>query len=383
MINLCIQSDCTGCGACYNSCPKHAISMIEDTYGFIIPQINHNICIECHQCVKSCPVLNPISKHNAVQHPIAAISKDKKTLIKSSSGGIFSLLAQWILDLGGVVYGVVMDEQFNVFHQEATTINAISPMRGSKYVQSNTKETFNAVKKHLKEGKKVLYSGTPCQIAGLRQFLHNVNMENLYCIDIVCHGVPANKMFKTYIRKLAQRKHYHIKDIKDPKFRNYLKWDSGYNFFYTIDYRENICHNVDNLYLSLFLKSYIYRESCYHCTYATPERVGDITIADFWGIGTRTPFLHNVENGCSLILPNTKKGEVLFKAISPMIEYELRDWDEAFKVNHQLYKSTKKPAKRDLAIKLLYHRPLLYTYIRIYMTPRFILRIIKNKIKKL
>lgn len=380
MITLCKYEDCTGCGACYNACPKEAICMREVDNGFIHPVIDHDKCIECKLCIKSCPVLTPVEKYPAVKAPIAGINRNVAELTKSSSGGMFSVLADYVLDKGGVVFGAVMGDNGYVFHAMAETTESIAPMRGSKYVQCDTKKTFAEVKQCLKDGKTVLYTGTPCQIAGLRAYLGKTDTANLLCVDIVCHGVPANKMFRTYLEKLSQKKGFSLNDIKEIRFRNYEKWGGFYLLLLLFDGTTILCEKEDNVYLSLFLHSYIYRENCYHCQYATHERVSDITIADFWSIGKKSEFKYDTSRGCSLILPNSEKGKQVFEEIKDRIDSEQRTWEEADLTNHQLYRPAFQPKQRLKAIRAIYNNSLTETYNCIYNTPYIRLRRLAGRI---
>ena len=189
MIKLCSQDTCTGCGACYNICSRKAINMSQDAEGFLYPIINVTLCVECGLCEKICPILHPLGKYKPADVPIAAISKDQFIVKESSSGGVFSVLSKYILENEGLVYGATMDEIYNIYHTVVHNELELARLRGSKYVQSNTLETFREVKTYLKGHRKVLYCGTPCQIAGLRNYLGNIDTEHLYTIDLICHGV--------------------------------------------------------------------------------------------------------------------------------------------------------------------------------------------------
>ena len=379
-MELCKKADCTGCGACYNACPRQAIQMIEDHEGFLFPSIDSHKCVDCQLCTKACPVLFPVRKHPAVRRPIAAIAKDMSILTKSSSGGMFSLLAERFINDGGVVYGAVMEKNGYVHHVHCDSPAGIAPMRGSKYVQSNTELTYSSVKAHLKAGYKVMYTGTPCQIAGLRKYLGASDTSNLLCVDIVCHGVPSNAMFRMYLQRVCAKKGVNVDDIVEIRFRNYEKWGGFYLLLLLFDGRIIICERQDNIYLSLFLQSYTYRESCYHCSYASHERVSDVTIADFWSIGAKSEFVYDTSKGCSLLLLNTKKGERMLSEIGDRMYHEQRTWDEADLTNHQLYRPAILPKRRSQAIKSMNADPLDKTYDLIYNTPYLRIRRLVGKI---
>ncbi len=347
MIELCSKIDCTGCGACYNVCPKQAISMQYDAEGFLHPEIDHELCIECKLCQKSCPILTPVNKHTRVDGPLAVVAKSKELCQKSSSGGMFSLLASWILQQGGVVFGAVWTSDNRVIHQKATNETELAALRGSKYLQSDTALTYKEVKACLKDNKLVLYTGTPCEIAGLYGFLEKMDKTRLYTADLVCHGVPSALSFQLYLEKLAKKKKVNVADFNNYSFRNLKGWDI------TPSYKigENVFVENEpiakNLYMMLFLTSRLHRKSCYNCRYTTPERIGDITIADFWGIGDERPFAYDTKQGCSLVLVNTGKGQQLFDEITPNLNYDKREWSEALVQNHQLHISSSCPKDRN------------------------------------
>ncbi len=362
MIELCHKTDCTGCGACYNICPKGSISMEFDNEGFLCPKIEQESCIECGRCQKACPVLHPLSKHNRVEKPLAVVSLSDEVRQKSSSGGMFSLLASWILEHKGVVFGAAMDDNYNVYHCAAETETDLAILRGSKYAQSNTLLTFRDVKRHLNDGRYVLYTGTPCQIAGLYRFLGKTDMSRLYTADLVCHGVPSVKSFRLYISKLSEKLHVNKHEIADFRFRELEKWGVTPSFRFKGSKERHLLTPQENLYMRLFLTSRLHRKNCYHCIYATPERVGDITMADFWGIGEDKPFDYDVSSGCSLILLNSEKGEKLFSELSIKLYAEAREWSEALRYNTQLHSTSVCPKDRNEVFYYLQH----YDYDKIY-----------------
>lgn len=367
MIELCAVKDCTGCAACYNSCPKQAIAMRQDTEGFLRPIINHSICIECHLCQKSCPVINSVSKNKRADKPIALVCNDTDILYASSSGGMFSLVAKWIFEHKGVIFGVIMDSTNCICHVSAENVQEIVTMRSSKYVQSEIGLTYQQVKTLLTNRKYVLFTGTPCQIAGLRNYLGGKNVEKLLTIDLVCHGTPSNKMFITYLSKLSQALKINYADIKNFSFRQERTWGITPRFEYAG--KEMLLTGWKNLYMYLFLSSRLHRPCCYECQYATQQRVGDITLGDFWGIGLNKPYGHEVKHGCSLVLLNSEKGKHLFDEICNNAYYEYREWSEALKQNTQLYRSSVRPKDREKAIQSLFENDIESTYNIFFNTP--------------
>lgn len=205
MIRLCDKTDCTGCGACYNACPKRSISMEKDVEGFLYPRIDTQTCVECGACQMACPVLTPLDKHRRAEYPLAVVAVSDEIRRKSSSGGMFSLFSSSILSCGGIVYGAAFDKDYRVCHRSARDEKELEPLRGSKYAQSDVELTFREVRESLRVGRDVLYTGTPCQIAGLYRFLGKRDVSRLYTVDLVCHGVPSVKSFQLYLSRLAEK----------------------------------------------------------------------------------------------------------------------------------------------------------------------------------
>ena len=383
MVEICDTNDCTGCGACYNACPRVAISMQHDDEGFLRPVIDAGLCIDCHLCTRVCPANNPVTKHERVGKPIAAIAADMATVKRSSSGGMFSTIAEHIFADGGVVYGVVMDEGNVAHHTVARNIDELAPMRSSKYMQSDTRQTYRSVKQDLKRGVPVLYTGTPCQIAGLLNYLGNTDRSRLVTADVVCHGTPSAKMYISYLHKLADYRHIQYENIKDFNFRQTDTWDIVPVFYLNGD--KITLQRAENLYMRLFLSGRLHRPCCYHCPYATTGRISDITIADFWGIGEKMAFHYDTKAGCSLVLPNSDKGKELFAQISGKLHYEYRSWEEALKYNHQLHPPSRQPRDRATAIKAVLGSDSIerVNYIMFNSPAKLLQRIIRKILRKL
>lgn len=329
------KEDCCACGACLNICHKQAITMEEDECGFLYPKIDEDICINCGACTRVCAFQNT-EEYNSPIRCYAAVSRDKDQVKLSASGGIFSALATKTINDGGVVFGAAFKDDWTVKHCTADSISKLKALQGSKYVQSDTGKTFSEVKEYLKEGRKVLYSGTPCQIAGLKEYLGK-DYDNLLTIDIVCHGVPSNKMFKEYIKILEEK---HGGKLTSFSFRDksfgWGKFSSA-----VIKSKKISLWESDSSYLYYFANASSFRENCYKCKYAGEHRPGDLTIGDYWGIDIQHPEYigrkgWNASEGISLIVVNTNKGLSELKSTESYIDYKESDFEMIALGNAQL-----------------------------------------------
>lgn len=345
------KSKCTGCHACYSICPKQCISMQADENGFLYPKIDKEKCIECGLCEKACPLLNE-KKQNDGGSAYACINTNDRARMKSSSGGVFSLLAENIIENGGSVLGAAFDENLDVSHIEIRKKEELDLLRGSKYVQSRIGESYKKVKEYLESGRLVLFSGTPCQIGGLKNYL-NKDYENLLTVDIICHGVPSPSVWQKYLGYL-KKVCGSAADCKSlPTFRD--KSEGWKRYAVYIILRNGNCiseyHN-DNLFMKSFLKNYSLRDSCYNCYYKTVERESDITLADFWGVEVVAPDMFD-DKGTSLVFVNSDKGNKIFERIADKMIYRSVDVSEAVKYNSAAYMSVPKPKHREEFLKKL------------------------------
>jgi len=335
MIKINKKEDCCGCHACMNACPKNAIEMVEDEKGFRYPKIDKSKCINCGLCEKVCPILNVNSSNNKPK-AYAAKNNDDKIRLNSSSGGLFYLLADYILSKKGVVYGASFDHNFDVEHIEVSTKKDLNRIMTSKYVQSNIKDTYKKAKNNLDEGRFVLFTGTPCQIEGLLLYLRK-DYEKLYTQDIICHGVPSPQVWRKYISG---------KKIQEVNFRNK---DNGWvNYNYLINAKDNnYCnnHKYDN-YSKSFLSNYILRDSCYKCKFKKYNRLSDITLGDLWGANNIIPEMDD-DKGTSLLIIHSKKGEELFDKIKSNCSYKKIDLDQAVEYNSAYITSVSKPKNME------------------------------------
>lgn len=333
MLNINFEK-CTGCGACLQKCPKKCITWQEKEFGFKYPYIDKVNCINCKLCEEVCP----IEKENIIgftQKAFAVINKSRDILLDSSSGGMFTSAAKKILSSNGAVYGCLL-ENFVAKHVRITSIDQLPKIRGSKYIQSDTKSTFSQVEKDLKENKNVLYVGTPCQIAGLNAFLGQ-EYPRLLTADIVCHGVGSQKYFDRYIEwvKLENGKIEELK-FRDKEFGKALI-GCGVGSI-TVKGKRGLVkrplYAFMSYYYKYFLKGDIYRNSCYVCKYANLNRPADITMGDFWGVEKlKLPLTINL--GCSLLIINSRKGEKFVESLEDIDKVSVPIKD-AIRGNNQL-----------------------------------------------
>ncbi len=335
-IKLCNKADCTGCLACLNACKKAAIDKIYDERGFVYPIIAYDRCVSCGACLKVCPIIdNKLQLNPQPQNVYAVWSNNKDVVADSSSGGFFSTLSLYVLENGGIVFGAAFDEDLNLHHVEIKNYKDLFKLRGSKYLQSDIDYCYRKVKERLKEGHLTLFSGTPCQISGLKKFL-NRDFDNLITLDMLCHGVPSNRVFKDYISDLEQS---YGSAIKTYKFRH-KKWSwYRYNTYAKFNNgREYIRKWGQDFFSRGFLQNFYLRNSCYNCRFCQTNRPSDITMADFWGYKSVNKADINKDKGISLILINTPKGDWYFEKIKSQLSCFERTIEDAKNGNPALYK---------------------------------------------
>lgn len=335
------KEQCCGCSACANVCPKQSITMNEDEEGFLYPTVDYELCINCGLCEKVCSFKKTEEKNSVSQsYGCNAISDDIRK--RSSSGGVFSLLAKYIISQGGVVFGTAMTNDCkSAFLLKIQTEDEISRLSGSKYFQSEVGNSFQEAKKELEQGRMVLFTGTPCQINGLKLFL-NKDYENLFCMDIICHGVPSPKLWKKYITDFEEKHKGKVTSV------NFRCKDVSWNDFGMKEFLHKSAvytPKSEDPFMQMFLKNYCLRPSCYACD-AKKYKLADITIGDFWGVENVLPDLSD-DKGTSLVLIRTEKGAKLFKAIKGSVKYDLCEYESAVKRNSAEYKSVEKPPQRE------------------------------------
>lgn len=344
-MELCDKELCTGCGACYLGCAKSAITMHTNNKGFLYPIIDESKCIECGKCRRICPILNVKIKENIEdKKTYACWSKDSNLRAISTSGGVFTNIAKYILSKDGVVFGAKFDENFKVIHDECKNLNELKDFRGSKYVQSEIGDSYLKAKKYLDNKVLVLFTGTPCQIAGLNSFLGK-EYSNLLTMDIVCHGVPSPLIFSDYIKYIEEKKGDKIKNIS---FR--YKKPSWSVFSMKIDFQKSNSYIRDKYkdpYLVGFLSDYYLRDSCHNCKFTNLDRAGDITVSDYWQYKSYSKSMRNNEKGISMVMINNSKGKEVFDIISKELVYEERSLKDAVGSNSSLSRSYPKNKKSD------------------------------------
>lgn len=319
MIKITDNHDCCGCTGCASICSHGAISMQADNEGFLYPKINTSLCSDCGLCERVCPIIQRDRVEPSASPLIvfALHNKQEETWHNSSSGGVFAALVEYCIKRGGIVYGAEYDDEFVVIHRGENTIEGALKFRGSKYVQSDLRGIYREIRKHLTHGREVLFSGTPCQVEGLKCFLLK-SYDNLTTVDILCHGVPSPRLFSEYIKYVRQHSISSLVGInmKDKTFgwgyqnlRLYFK--NGYSEFNT---------PMSNLWNRIFYGHVGNRPSCHECRFTNMYRPGDLSIGDFWGIEKSYPEFVS-ENGVSLLLVNSGKGKAVWNSIDSEFDF--------------------------------------------------------------
>lgn len=309
MIQINNPADCCGCTACASICAHDAIKMEPDALGFLYPKVDKDKCVDCGLCEKVCAFNDNYDTSLNLEKPIVygARHKDMNEVETSRSGAAFIAISDYILEQGGVVYGAGYTDHFRVVHKRATTKEERDEFKGSKYVQSDMTGVFRQVKQDLRDGLTVLFSGTPCQTSGLNSYIGKRLRENLFLVDIVCHGVPSPYMWRDYIAYLEKKQGSPIVWVN---FRDKQKygWAAHHETF-----KFKMGGKMSFTYL--FYKHIMFRKSCGNCHFTNTKRPSDITIADFWGWEKTNPNFNADNKGCSLVLLNTEKGRKLFEAV--------------------------------------------------------------------
>ncbi len=357
---ICEKQNCFGCYACYNICPKKAIQMIENSNGYVYPKIDENKCINCNLCKKVCQG-NKKNQNNLynIGKCYSAYAKESEIQENSTSGGIATVISRYFVNNNGVVYGAYFNSVTNnVEHIRCIDSYDIEKIKGSKYIQSNMNMVYKNVKEDIEKNKKVLFIGTPCQISGLMYFLNFKRFENLFTIDLLCHGISNKKNLSEDIE---------IKNLKNIKFRK--------NTEYCIEakYQNNDIINVnfkDSVFLNLFLNSYLLRPTCDKCQFSKTKRIGDISLGDFWKLNSKNIKDKAIKNGISIILVNSEKGRKILNLVKNDIYIFEEDLQEAQKNNEALKE------KKDVSIKIQ-----IFRILGNFLGPKMVYKILKIKRK--
>lgn len=344
MIDHAPNCNCTGCSACVNACPVDAIAFVPNDKGFLVPNVDERKCIMCKKCIAVCPSLAPLQKEGYREPTVfAAWNKDEAIRVDSTSGGVFSALAEAIIDRGGYVVGAEYDGEFGVHHTIISNQKGIRKQRQSKYTQSDLGLVFRDVKKLLDAGSLVLFCGTPCQSAGLQKYLKK-DYEKLFCCDFICRGVISPKVYRKFLVDICpsesslQKVHFKNKDFGWNRFSTKLTFGDG--SFYQKD-------RHDDYYMRGYLRHNLYlRDCCYQCDYKSLPRISDISLGDFWGIGNYDSNLDN-EQGTSVVLINSEKGKILFGWASEHLVITERAIEEVLTGNSCLLNSATCGEYRD------------------------------------
>lgn len=338
---------CAGCQACGAACPKKAISFSSNAEGFLYPQVDQSNCVECGLCLKTCPLYDTHSL-KIPEKAFAAVANDRKLRDISSSGGIFAVLAKQVLSEGGYVFGAAMHEDYLVRHICISDVSQLHRLQGSKYVQSDLSGVYEKLSDLLRSGKTVLFSGTPCQVAGVKQAAKQIPDNHLITVDLVCHGVPSPLFFQKHIAAAYG-------DVEDVRFRHRTRYELNcFAMGFTRNGEKYLVQPTDkDSYYACFFSYVSLRESCYTCPYAGPARAGDLTLGDLGTHALYEDILGN-DRALSLVAVNTPRGEALLEACKESIASTAADYSAEARINKQLSAPVKRPASRDVFYRELF-----------------------------
>ena len=341
------SNKCCGCSACFAACPVDAIAMVQDKEGFLNPAVHPERCIKCGKCAAVCPVVNKEESRLPIE-VLATRAKDIAVRLASSSGGVFALAAQEIIKRGGVVFGAAFDyPDARVVHKKASSLEELDDFKGSKYVQSDMGNTFRNVKTALQSGQDVLFSGCPCQIAGLKNYL-GVEYNNLFTVDIICHGVPSPKAWNEYIHSREREAGSSIANVVMRRYGPWRSYPIEMRFANTsAGYRSSV---ADDTFLRGFFEDFFLRKCCHKCPVRSLRSGSDLTIGDYWDVST-LPVNIDDDTGISAVLINTPKGHTLFDCILPFVESFPSSYKVVSNFNPTLETNYPQSGKRALFFK--------------------------------
>ena len=349
MPKLATKEYCTGCTACASICPAKCIAMKADENGFLRPVVEAEKCVSCGLCEKSCPIITPLKVTDKQPKAYAAYSKDENMRLQSSSGGIFTEIARAVLEKGGAIFGAAYNDKFEVNHICVENEADLAKLHGAKYAQSDLRGIFADVKAKLNAGQKVLFSGTPCQVGGLKAYLRK-DYPNLLTVDFVCHSVPSPMAWWEYVKYRAEQDNGgELPESIDLRSKT-TGW-SRYQYSNLFQYSDNVTHSAkstESLYMNLFVDGYINRESCEKCQFKGYNRVSDLTIGDFWGIWDIAPEMDD-NKGTSVVLVQSSRGAEFFDKISESLALKEVSLEEASRQNQAMLKTATLNERRDEA----------------------------------
>ncbi len=347
------KENCTGCGACFNICPKKVIEMKADSEGFLYPEVGEG-CNNCGVCEKICPGLNVVVFNEKPREANAVWTNSQEDRARSSSGGFFNILVEYTLSKNGIIFGAAFDGGFNLYHTFGESKEDCLKFAGSKYLQSDIKGTYAKVLKELKGERTVLYSGTPCQIAGLYAFLGKDYDELITC-DVVCNGVPSPLVFDKYLKHLENSQSSKAVEVRFKDKR--MGWHKPH---FTVKFQNGteFSKNINETEFGRgFGQALFLRPVCGSCQFAKESRVADFTLADFWGLGAKTPFGHKTESGVSLVLINSEKAKEIYKDLPQNFTSVIREFSEATDGNSRLKYPLKHSPNREEFFKAFTSKP--------------------------
>lgn len=337
MIAITEKMHCTGCQACFNICPHDSITMESDEEGFWYPKVDLRSCVNCGLCERACPILNKTT-HSHLPTAYAAYNKNCAVRMNSSSGGLFTLIAEQVIDAAGAVFGAAFDDSYNVVHVCVENKEELSRLRGSKYVQSKIGNTYKQALTYLKAGRLVLFTGTPCQIGGFKTYL-GTEYANLITQDIICHGVPSPKVWRRYVRCRIDKEG---KGSSFDRFSFRSKQKGWQQYSVQISFTNGGVYEKsrrEDTYMRAFLSDVCLRPSCYHCPYKVLARDSDLTLADYWGVQAQCPKMDD-DRGTSLVFVHSRKGAIVFDKIKDKICYQEVNVKEAIYDNQSAVKAS-------------------------------------------
>lgn len=333
---------CSGCGACAVVCPRNCIAMTADEAGFLYPQVDESRCVTCGLCEKTCPI-GKQSECGQTPLAFAVINQEVAIRKESTSGGVFTLVARQVLQNGGSVFGAAVTEGLKIVHVGVTREKDLHRLRGAKYVQSDVGNTYTLARQRLEEGKQVLYTGTPCQIAGLKAYLGK-EYENLICQDVICHGTPSPEAWRKYVDQRQRQAGAKVTAVsfryKSPEWADYslrMTFENGKVYQIPMD---------QDPYLRAFLHDLSLRAGCYNCAFKGVHREADLTLADFWGVWDVLPDMDD-HRGTSLVLVHSEKGREVLENIRPLTQCREVDCKTALEYNPSMLRSPTMPESRE------------------------------------